>query len=68
MLSDREHIGNLFVEKQKLLDEYRNLLGLVEQMSTGHIRPDQVAVDMKSQSWALKPAAEDSAEAAQPGE
>ena len=63
MISDREAIGTLFVEKQQLLGEYRKLLGLVEQISSGDIRPDQVAVDMESQSWAIVPASEDPPEA-----
>ncbi len=63
MSSDRETIGTLFVEKQQLLDEYLKLLGIVEQMSTGHMRPDQVAVDMAAQSWSLVPSSEDPPEA-----
>ena len=63
MISDREAIGSLFVEKQHLLDEYRKLLGLVEQMSTGHIRQDQIVVDMEGLSWSLIPSAADAVEA-----
>ncbi len=63
MLSDREHIGNLYVEHQRLLDEYRNLLGLVEQVSVGNVKPEQVAVDADNLSWSLKPISEDAAEA-----
>ncbi len=64
MISDREAIGTLFVEKQQLLGEYLKLLGIVEQMSMGHIRPDQVAVNMAEQSWVIVPASEDPPEAA----
>ncbi len=63
MISERETIGTLYVEKQQLLGEYQRLLGIVEQMSLGHIRPDQVVVDMTAQSWSLVPASEDPPEA-----
>ena len=63
MSSDRETIGTLFVEKQQLFDEYLKLLGLVEQIVTGHIRPDQITVDMATQSWAFVPTSEEPPEA-----
>lgn len=65
MFSDREHIGNLYVENQRLLDEYRKLLGLVERIGLGDIKPDQVAVDVENLNWSLQMTNEDPAEAVQ---
>ena len=62
MTSDRECIGNLYAENQQLLVEYRNLLGLGEQIKLGTVKPDQVAVDANSLSWSLDMTGEDAAE------
>ena len=68
MISDREHIGNLHIENHRLLVEYRNLLGLVEQIGAGTIQPDQVVVDAENLSWSLKMTGEDSPEASEKNE
>ena len=64
MSSDREAIGTLFVEKQQLHDQYMKLLGIVDQVATGHIRPDQITVNMAAQTWAFVPNVESPPEAA----
>ena len=48
-----EHVGHLYIENQRLLGEYQKLLGLVEQIRVGDVKPEQVTVDLKEVSWSV---------------
>ena len=53
MSVDRECIGNLYIENQRLLGEYQKLLGLVEQVCSDNVQPAQITVDSAALSWSL---------------
>jgi hypothetical protein len=48
-----EHIGSLYIETQRLLSEYRSLLGLVARVASGDVLPSQIKVDEANVSWSL---------------
>lgn len=55
-----EHVGNLYIENQRLLEEaqrwaveYKSLLSLVQRMVSGGVLPRDVSVDMDKQTWGI---------------
>ncbi len=48
-----EHVGNLYIENQRLLGEYRKLLELVDRIAAGDVPTSQVRVNMKDLSWEI---------------
>ncbi len=48
-----EHVGNLYIENQRLLAEYRKLLVLIQQIKDGTTKPESVTVDIEKMTWAL---------------
>lgn len=54
-----EHVGSLYIENQRLLDEYRKLLALVGQIKTGDVKPESISIDAPKMSWAIALTAND---------
>jgi hypothetical protein len=51
--SELEHIGGLYCENRRLLDEYGKLLALLQQVKDGDVKPEQLIIDMDNLSWSL---------------
>ena len=49
-----EEIGKLHCEVQRLLGEYRKLLGIVQCVKAGEIQAEQIEVDVANSAWAIK--------------
>jgi len=46
-------VGNLYLENQRLLNEYKSLLQLVERIKAGEVPVDSVRIDHADASWSL---------------
>lgn len=53
-MSPTEHVGLLYIENQRLLDEYRKLLALVQRAKDGEVRLEQIRVDVPMMTWAIE--------------
>jgi hypothetical protein len=52
-----ETIGRATVERENLLREYRELLGLIVRIQRGEVDIGQVVVNMAANSWQIAPVA-----------
>ena len=50
-----EEIGKLYCDNQRLLGEYRELLGLLQRIKNGEVQIEQVKVDLAKLKWAIEP-------------
>lgn len=61
-MSQLEHVGALYIENQRLLEEYRKLLELMQRIKDGAVCINKVSVDMVGLNWSLAMTGEDLAE------
>ena len=52
-MNAHEHVGQLYMENQRLLGEYGKLLDLLGNVCEGVVPPEQVRVDRDKLTWAI---------------
>jgi len=54
-MSIHEMYGRMAEENQRLAQEYKNLLGLLDSVRTGKVDPARIEINMAADSWTLLP-------------